>query len=128
MNSSATTDPKGAGLKATPSPSLLVRPGRFIGLGPNLRSRWLLWSLLIALLAGLLGLLAFLTGRYEASNVQSRLDAEVSAMAGDVRNGLNRNLRALQVLSGDRLAQWQMQSTELMQQRREIVRIEWRNE
>ncbi len=128
MNSSATTDPKGAGLKATPSPSLLVRPGRFTGLGPHLRSRWLLWSLLIALLAGLLGLLAFLTGRYEASNVQSRLDAEVSALAGDVRNGLNRNLRALQVLSGDRPAQWQMQSTELMQQRREIVRIEWRNE
>jgi hypothetical protein len=42
----------------------------------HLRSRWLLWTMLVLLLAALLGLLVWLTGRYEASAVQSRLDAE----------------------------------------------------
>ncbi len=128
MSPSSTEDPQSAGLNPTGSPSLLARLGRFWSLNPHLRSRWLLWSLLIALLTGLLGLLTFLTGRYEASRVQSRLDTEVNGLAGDIRNGLARNLRALQILNGERSAQWQIQSTELMQQRREIVRIEWRGE
>jgi two-component system, LuxR family, sensor histidine kinase DctS len=93
----------------------------------RLRGRWLLWSMLIVLLAALLGLLVWLTGRYEASAVQSRLDTEAAAVAGDLRNGLTRNLRHLQVLLPDKPALWTSQSSELMQQRREIMRIEWRD-
>ena len=95
--------------------------------GVRLRGRWLLWSMLIVLLATLMGLLVWLTGRYEASAVQSRLDNEAAAVVGDLRNGLTRNLRHLQVLPTDKPALWASQSAELMQQRREIMRIEWRD-
>ena len=99
------------------------------GLRPSrLRGRWLLWSVLVLLLAALLGLLVWLTGRYEAGAVQSRLDAEASAIVNDMRNALSRNLRQLQVLPPDKPAQWLSHSSELMQQRREIMRIEWRDE
>ena len=93
----------------------------------GLRGRWLLWSMLIVLLTTLLGLLVWLTGRYEASVVQSRLDTETAAVVGDLSNGLTRNLRHLQVLAHDKPAMWSSQSAELMQQRREIMRIEWRD-
>jgi two-component system sensor histidine kinase DctS len=128
MNSSAATEPQRSDIKSVAS---AAKPGvraPILRWGRHLRGRWLLWSLLITLLAGLMGLLAFLTGRYEASAVQSRLDAESNGLAGDIRNGLNRHQRALQTLTADQHAQWQSQSAELMQQNREIVRIEWRNE
>ena len=128
MNSSAATEPKRSDMKSATSAAKPGLQARILGWGRYLRSRWLLWSLLITLLVGLMGLLAFLTGRYEASAVQSRLDAEANGLSGDIRNGLNRHQRALQALHPDRPAQWQSQSAELMQQNREIVRIEWRNE
>jgi two-component system sensor histidine kinase DctS len=128
MSASAATQAPDSGRASAPIGSQSLRRARVLGLTPHLRNRWVLWSLLVALLAGLLGLLAFLTGRYEASAVQDRLDAQASALASDVRNGLGRNLRALQALPIDRPAPWQTQSADLMQQRREIVRIERRNE
>ena len=93
----------------------------------HLRSRWLLWTMLVLLLAALLSLLVWLTGRYEASAVQSRLDAEALEMVSDLRNGLARNLRQLQLLTPERPAHWSSQVTDLLQQRREIVRVEWRD-
>ena len=127
MSSGAVTESGRSVPRSFPRPQRRSHGSRLFRLVRHLRSRWLLWSLLIVLLVGLMGLLAFLTDRYEASNVQGRLDAEAAGLANDIRNGLNRNLRALQILPGDRPTQWQVQSTELMQQRREIVRIEWRN-
>ena len=93
----------------------------------HLRSRWLLWTMLVLLLAALLGLLVWLTGRYEASAVQSRLDAEALEVVSDLRNGLARNMRQLQLLTPDKPSVWSAQSAELLQQRREIVRLEWRD-
>ena len=127
MNVGVVTEPEDGARESAPRPQRRLPRNRLFRLARYLRSRWLLWSLLIGLLAGLMGLLAFLTDRYEASNVQGRLEAEVTGLAGDIRNGLNRNLRALQTLPGDRPTQWQLQSTDLMQQRREMVRIEWRD-
>ncbi len=126
MNPSAVND-TGASAAAPSAPHTERAAAALSRRGPRLRGRWLLWSMLIVLLATLLGLLVWLTGRYEASAVQSRLDTEAAAVAGDLRNGLTRNLRHLQILLPDKPALWASQSAELMQQRREIMRIEWRN-
>jgi two-component system sensor histidine kinase DctS len=96
-------------------------------LGP-LRGRWLLWSALVALLASLLGLLVFLAQRFEVSALQSRLDTQANALAHDIHAGLARNLRLLEALQPERPTEWASQAADLMQQRREIVRIEWRGE
>ncbi len=94
--------------------------------GPRLRSRWLLWTWLVLLVAGLLVLLVWLAGRYETSAVQSRLEMDAADLAADMRNGLSRNLRSLQTLRWERPLLWQQQAQELLQQRRELVRVEWR--
>jgi two-component system, LuxR family, sensor histidine kinase DctS len=120
MNHGATGNPIAA------TTSRVERPGAPLW-RQRLRGRWLLWSMLVVLLAALLGLLVWLTSRYESSAVQSRLDAEAAAMVNDLRNGLTRNLRQLQVLLPDPPTLWTSQSAELMQQRREIMRIEWRD-
>lgn len=93
----------------------------------KLKGRWLLWSLLLALVASLLVLLIWLAGRYESSAAQNRLEADVADLAGHVRNGLARNQRSLQALQPERVAQGRAQANELMMQRRELVRIEWRD-
>lgn len=95
--------------------------------GQHLRSRGLLWTLLVLLVAGLLVLLVWLAGRYETSVVQSRLEADTAELATDIRNGLSRNLRSLQTLQPERTAAWQAHAAELLQQRRELVRLEWRD-
>ena len=92
--------------------------------------RSVLWVLLLALVMGLLGTLVWLAGRYEASQVQSRLERDALETVTDIRTGLTRNIQSFQALqSSERSSEtWLPQSAEILRQSREIMRLEWRNE
>lgn len=90
--------------------------------------RSFLWAVLVVLVSGLLVILIWLAGRYEADQWQSRVESDAALVTGDVRAGLARNLQSLQALrteSGQTL--WLQDAQELLRSRREMVRIEWRD-
>ena len=91
--------------------------------------RRLLWSALSALVVALLVTLVWLAGRYEASQVQSRLERDAGDAVGDIRSRLTRNLQGLQALQfGEpRPVTWTVDATALMRERRELVHVEWRD-
>ena len=60
--------------------------------------RWSLWALLLVLVLAVLGTLVWLAGRYEVSQVQSRLERDVSDAGNDVRLALARNVQSMQAL------------------------------
>jgi len=91
--------------------------------------RWSLWTLLVLLVVAMLGTMVWLAGRYEASQVQTRLERDTVDAVSDIRVALTRNLQSLQALhAGDPgdLA-WEVDASELLRNRRELVRIEWRD-
>jgi two-component system, LuxR family, sensor histidine kinase DctS len=92
--------------------------------------RGTLWALLMALLVALLAMLVWLSGRYESSLVQARLEHDAGETVADIRSGLTRNIQSFQALHlGERtLAAWQAQATGLLREHREIMRLEWRGE
>lgn len=110
-------EPAGAG----PVP---VRPGAG-GL-----PRWGLWALLVALVAVLLSTLVWLAGRYEVSQLQSRLERDAAEAVGDLRSGLTRNVQSLQALQAGRPTpdRWVRDAQQLLHERRELLRVEWRDE
>jgi two-component system sensor histidine kinase DctS len=61
-------------------------------------TRWSLWGLLIVLVAGMLATLMWLAGRYETSQVQSRLERDTGDAVNDIRAALTRNVQSLQAL------------------------------
>ena len=91
--------------------------------------RWLLWALLVALLVALLGLLVWLAGRYESSQVQNRLEHNAAEAVTDIRSGLTRNIQTFQALqSSERMPEsWHLSAASLLRERREVMRLEWRN-
>ncbi len=91
--------------------------------------RWSLWTLLVVLVVSMLVTLVWLAGRYEASQVQSRLERDAADAGSDIRSALSRNVQSLQALqAGDPgLLAWEVNAAELLRQRRELVRIEWRD-
>jgi len=90
--------------------------------------RWVLWGLLVALIATLLGALVWLAWRYELSQVQDRLDRETIEAVGDIRSGLNRNAQSLQTLLvlDKTHDEWRNDATLFLKQHRELVRLELR--
>jgi two-component system, LuxR family, sensor histidine kinase DctS len=89
--------------------------------------RGVLWALLVALVLTLLVTLVWLAGRYEASQVQSRLERDATEAASDIRTALTRNvqnLQALQALPAQPSA-WVQDATAILRGHREMVRIEW---
>ncbi|MSQ56509.1 MAG: PAS domain S-box protein [Limnohabitans sp.] len=90
--------------------------------------RWVLWGLLVALVATLLGALVWLAWRYELSQVQDRLDRETIEAVGDIRSGLNRNTQSLQALQAldKTIDDWRNDATLFLRQHRELVRLELR--
>ena len=88
-----------------------------------------LWILLLALLVTLLGTLVWLAGRYEASQVQTRLERDAGEIVTDIRVGLTRNIQSFQAFhSNDRTPEgWQLPAAEVLREHREIMRLEWRN-
>jgi two-component system sensor histidine kinase DctS len=93
------------------------------------RLRWSLWSLMVGLVGALLVTLVWLAGRYEASQVQSKLERDTSDAVADVRNGLTRNIQTLQALHAANPATpaWAAEAAQLLRTHREWMRIEWRD-
>jgi two-component system sensor histidine kinase DctS len=89
--------------------------------------RWSLWTLLVALVVSMLVTMVWLAGRYEASQVQEKLERDTANAVGDIRAALGRNLQDLLALSAYSGNPWPGEhATELLQQRRDLMRIEWR--
>jgi two-component system sensor histidine kinase DctS len=110
--------------QASPHGSHLFGPRRI----PTYR-RWSLWALLIALVAALLVTLVWLAGRYEASQVQSKLERDTADALSDIRSALTRNVQSLQALQAGHptRASWSNEADRLLREHREWVRIEWRD-
>lgn len=91
--------------------------------------RWSLWGLLIVLVAAVLVTLVWLAGRYEASQVQSRLERDTADALADLRSALTRNAQSLQALQSGHPtpASWAGDAAALLREHREWMRIEWRN-
>jgi two-component system sensor histidine kinase DctS len=111
---------------ADPAPSFftLFRPRR-----GSAQLRWSLWALLIALVAALLVTLVWLAGRYEASQVQSKLERDTADALSDIRAGLTRNVQSLQALQSQRRppAIWKSEAAGLLREHREWLRVDWRD-
>ena len=118
-----------------------VRGARALpGWWPSRRSA--LWALLVALVIALLAILVWLAGRYEASQVQSRLERDAGESVGDIRSALTRNVQSLQAMqnaSGASLPRdksgannaaplaWTQEASSILREHRELLRIEWRD-
>ena len=91
--------------------------------------RWSLWVSLSALVAALLVTLVWLAGRYEASQVQSKLDRDSADALSDIRSALTRNVQALQAMHTARPQQqlWSAAAQALLREHREWMRLEWRD-
>jgi two-component system sensor histidine kinase DctS len=96
---------------------------------PSAYLRWSLWALLSGLVAAVLVTLVWLAGRYEASQVQSKLDRDTADALSDIRSGLTRNVQSLQALHSGNPAPdaWAQQAQALLREHREWMRLEWRD-
>jgi two-component system sensor histidine kinase DctS len=101
----------------------------FSGVNLGLK-RVVLWALLLALVLALLGTLIWLAGRYETSQIQNRLDRDAAESVLDIRNGLARNVQSFQALPSNSATAdaWLAPATDLLRQRREVLRLERRSE
>ena len=88
-----------------------------------------LWTLLVVLVVGMLIIMVWLAGRYEASQVQDKLDRDTAQAVAEIRSGLQRNLQDLQAVNAVHATpeQWSVRVAELLQVRRELLRVEWRS-
>jgi two-component system sensor histidine kinase DctS len=91
--------------------------------------RWVLWGLLVLLVLSMLSTLVWLAGRYEVSQVQSRLERDAADAVSDIRTALTRNVQSLQALQyADRSAQpWTQDAHVLLREHREWLRVELRD-
>jgi two-component system sensor histidine kinase DctS len=91
--------------------------------------RWSLWSMLIALVVGVLVTLVWLAGRYEASQVQSKVERDTADAVADVRAALARNVQTFQSLHAAEPSpdSWHQRADALLRDRRELLRVEWRS-
>ena len=96
--------------------------------GPQLR-RWVLWVLLVVLVLSMLSTLVWLAGRYEVSQVQSRIERDAADAVSDIRTALTRNVQSLQALQyADRsTTPWSQDAHTLLREHREWLRLELRD-
>ena len=97
-------------------------------IGPQAR-RWGLWGLLVVLVLSMLSTLVWLAGRYEVSQVQSRIERDAADAVSDIRTALTRNVQSLQALQyADRTTTlWEQDAHTLLREHREWVRLELRD-
>ena len=97
-------------------------------LPPAWRRRWL-WSALVLLVVALLVTLVWLAGRYEASQVQTRLERDTADAVGEVRSAFTRNVQSLQALQFNEPTpiSWLSDAGAFLREHRELVRVEWRD-
>lgn len=91
--------------------------------------RWSLWTALLLLVLSMLATLVWLAGRYEASQLQALLERDAADAVADIRAALTHNQQSLRALPADEAGQlaWEVDAAELLRQRRELARIEWRD-
>ncbi len=92
--------------------------------------RWVLWAALVVLVAALLATLVWLARRYEAAQLQDRIERDAGDVGADIRAGLDRNVQALAPLTrfdARQGEQWAAQAQVLLRAHREILRIELRD-
>ena len=91
--------------------------------------RLALWAALIGLVLAVLVTLVWLAGRYEASQVQAELERDTADAVNDLRTGLSRDVQSLQgiLATQPRPDAWHPQVQILLSQRREWLRVEWRD-
>ncbi len=91
--------------------------------------RWSLWTLLVVLVASMLVTLVWLAGRYEASQVQTRVERDAADAVADIRIAFAHNVQSMQSLQMGEpdLTNWESRASELLNARRELVRLEWRD-
>lgn len=96
---------------------------------PNVTRRWTLWGVLVLLVVAMLVLLVWLAGMYEAAQVQSRVERDVSEAVGDIRAAFVRNVQSLQALqySEPTPRSWAVDASTFLHEHRELVRVEWRD-
>ena len=100
--------------------------------GLPVRRRWL-WLLLVGLVIALLGMLVWLAARFEASQVQDKIERDAQAAVSDIRSGLARSLQNLQALQFNNPTppSWLLEATKLLRDDpsagRVLVRLEWRD-
>jgi two-component system sensor histidine kinase DctS len=96
--------------------------------GPQVR-RWVLWGLLVILVLSMLSTLVWLAGRYEVSQVQSRIERDAADAVSDIRTALTRNVQSLQALQyADRSSvTWSQDANALLREHREWLRLELRD-
>jgi two-component system sensor histidine kinase DctS len=92
-------------------------------------TRWSLWTMLIVLVAVMLATLMWLAGRYETSQVQSRLERDTADAVNDIRTALSRNVQGLQALEAGNPSPsaWTQEAQTMLREHRELLRIEWRD-
>ncbi len=90
--------------------------------------RWALWGALAVLVAALLVTLIWLAGRYEAEQVQNKVERDAAEAVADIRAAFTRNVQSLQTLSASnsKAADWACDAQAVLLRHREMVRIEWR--
>lgn len=95
---------------------------------PQLR-RWLLWGALLFLLLALLVTAMVLARGFQERRAQQQLDTDATHLVSDIRTGLNRNVQTLQSLyiAGRSPGAWEALALQVLQQHRELVRLEWRD-
>ena len=81
------------------------------------------------LVVGMLIMMVWLAGRYEATQVQDKLDRDAAQAVVEIRSSLNRNLQDLQAVNAlnTTSSQWSQRVDDILQLRREILRVEWRD-
>ncbi len=91
--------------------------------------RRLLWLLLVGLVVALLVILVWLASRFEAIQVQDRLERDAHEAVAEIRTGLTRNVQSLQALQFNEPTpeSWSADAVRLLRENRELVRIEWRD-
>ena len=92
-------------------------------------SRWLLWSLLVALVVLALGILVWLARGHEIDQVQRELDRDNFDAVTDIRSGLIRNLQNLHGLNATATTpeEWIQNAQVQLREHREWLRLEWRS-
>ena len=85
--------------------------------------------MLVVLVVSMLIMMVWLAGRYEASQVQDKLDRDAAQAVVEIRSGLNRNLQDLQAVNALHATpqEWSVRVAEMLQVRRELLRVEWRD-
>ncbi len=100
----------------------------FFSVAPRTR-RTVLWAVLVVLVVSMLSTLVWLAGRYEVTQVQSRIDRDAADAVSDIRTALTRNVQSLQALqyANHTEAPWSQEAVTMLREHREWLRLELRD-